>query len=792
MRAWILCALAAPLFAQPAEEPKRLPVQRVVLYKNGVGYFEHVGKVKDNEEVTIRFTSGQLDDALKSITLLDLNGGRISAVNYGTSAPLDRQFGELRLNPGEKASLQELLGALRGAKLEVKSGTNVITGRLLSVERKTRMNGGTTLEVDYVSLVTETGEVKTTEVSPGFAVKLLERDIAGQVSKYLDLLGASRAADERLMRIRTAGTGERRLLVSYISEVPVWKATYRIVLPSKPNEKPLLQGWAIIDNTVGQDWENVKLSLVAGAPQSFVQKLSQPLYARRPEVSFRGEAALTPQTFQSATNPNGAALWGIVTDASGGVVPNASVVVYDSLGQVAGRATTGPSGLYSFPALPDGPARLQVQASGFRTAHLNNIAINSNASQQSNVRLDVGSVSEAVEVNADAAVLNTSASMVRGNASRNVGGNNALGGGGALGKGGAGDRRWFSAPGAVAGSMAETLQSSTSSAQAQDLGDLFEYQLKEPVTIRRSQSALVPIANTPIEVEKVSVWNSQSPSPRPVRSLWLNNTSGLTLDGGAFSVLEQETFAGEGIFDPIRAGEKRLISYASDLAVTASQKPSGGPEQITRCRVAKGLLVHEFETRDERTYSFRNEDSAARTILVEHPARAGYELRSAVKPVETTPRLLRFRVAVAPKSTANLEVTEVRPNKVEYHISNLTPEQIQVFVSRRSISPEIETALRGILAQKERIKSFESQAEATEAKMAAIYDDQQRLRENIKALRGSAEEKALLVRYTRQLDEQENQLAELRKAKERSEKQQEAEEEKLDKMIAALTFDIRL
>src|ERR1700740_3356060 len=99
--------------ATSGAESTRLPVKRVVLYKNGVGYFEHLGPVRGNQDVTIPFTSVQLNDVLKSLTVLDLNGGRITGVGYGSAAPADRQLGELRLPAGEKASLTDFLGALR-------------------------------------------------------------------------------------------------------------------------------------------------------------------------------------------------------------------------------------------------------------------------------------------------------------------------------------------------------------------------------------------------------------------------------------------------------------------------------------------------------------------------------------------------------------------------------------------------------------------------------------------------------------------------------------------------------
>ncbi len=183
------------------------PVKRVVLYKNGVGYFEHQGPVNGNQDVAISFTSGQLNDVLKSLTVLDLDGGRIAGVGYGSSAPIDRQLGDLRLPIGEKTTLTEFLGALRGAKLEIRNGTTTVTGRLLSVERKTRMGAGATLEVDYVALMTDSGEVKTTEVSPSFSVRLLEKGLSGKVDRFLDLISSGREADIRQMVVSTEGRG---------------------------------------------------------------------------------------------------------------------------------------------------------------------------------------------------------------------------------------------------------------------------------------------------------------------------------------------------------------------------------------------------------------------------------------------------------------------------------------------------------------------------------------------------------------------------------------------------------
>src|SRR5215471_12727489 len=288
------------LLANAAETPvEKLPVRRVVLYKNGVGYFEHNGRVRGSQELKIDFTSGQLNDVLKSLTVLDLNGGKISGVGYNSVAPIAEQLKSLRLPLGESTTLAGFLNALRGTRVDVRSGAVLTSGRLLSVEEKVTHKGPEeTGKVLEVSLVTAAGEVRTFPLSSAISVRVADHDLNDEIAKYLSLVSSARDQDIRQMSIATNGAGDRNIFVSYISEVPVWKSTYRILLPTKPDDPPLLQGWAIVDNTVGEDWKDVELSLVAGAPQSFIQELSKPLYTRRPVIELPETAMLTPQTHE--------------------------------------------------------------------------------------------------------------------------------------------------------------------------------------------------------------------------------------------------------------------------------------------------------------------------------------------------------------------------------------------------------------------------------------------------------------------------------------------------------------
>lgn len=781
--------------AEPSDESNlsaaKLPVRRVVLYKNGVGYFEHLGRVRGNQDVHVDFTSAQLNDVLKSLTVLDLSGGRITGVDYNSEAPLARRLATLRLALGEKPTTAEFLGALRGARLEVRNGNGpALSGKLLSVERKTRTGTNWTVETDEISLITEAGEVRTVDLNPSTAVRVVDKDLQVEVGRYLSLIASSRDQDVRRMTISTTGNGERNLYVSYISEVPIWKTTYRIVLPSKADKKPLLQGWAIVDNTVGEDWDGVELSLVAGAPHSFIQQLSEPFYGRRPVVPLPESVQLSPQTHAATLMRGNGMLSGVVTDPSGAVVPGSLVRLLDESNNVIAQTSADSNGQYSFSDITVGSYRLEVERQGFKKIAIAGLNV-SPGENQWNPRLQLGAATEMVEVTAEASTLNTTASTIAGTAGKlsavanrpHVGIDSGSGGG------------IYAMPpppppGPSVASLEAAREMSEAAASGQELGDLFEYKLKDRVTLKKNQSALVPIAQTEIEAEKVSLWSGTTGSGRPLRGLWLKNTSPLTFDGGSFSVLQDEVFAGEGLTDPIKPGERRLISYATDLGLLVEASKNSQPQHVTRVKISKGVLTQISELHERTLYVARSQDEAESTLIIEHSARPDWNLaKGAPDPEEKAPGEYRFRMEVPPKATASLPIEEVRTLSTAYQLANLDDEQIGVFVKQGTITPEMAQALGKISAQKAVVAKLEEEMENRQKDIDRIVEDQGRLRENMKALRGSAEEKALLQRYTKQLDDQETQLEALRKKIRDTEAQRDQANNQLEKMIDDLQVE---
>jgi hypothetical protein len=204
-------------------------------------------------------------------------------------------------------------------------------------------------------------------------------------------------------------------------------------------------------------------------------------------------------------------------------------------------------------------------------------------------------------------------------------------------------------------------------------------------------------------------------------------------------------------------------------------------------------MVRTSELREKNTFTIRNEDALPRTLIVEHPVRSGWNLsKDTLRPEETSLGAYRFRVIVGPKQATNLEINESHALDTRIELSDITDDQLALMVKDGDVNPAIEQALREILKQKDQIASLDSEAEKRDKEIEGIYNDQQRLRENLKALKGSAEEKALTQRYTQQLSDQETHLGKLNAEKEDFEKKSAEAQEKLDKTIEGLAIEATL
>jgi hypothetical protein len=289
---------------QAVKPASALPIDQVVLYSSGVGYFQRAGKVQGNARIDLAFQVQDINDLLKSMVLRDLAGGQVSAVSYDSQDPVDKTLKSFAINLQGNPSYSAILNQARGERIEaVLQQTNTtqpgtLTGSILGVEQQKQQVGkDQTVEVDVLNMWCAEG-IRSVKLADVQRLRFLNPVLDGEVRKALETLALGHDTQKKAVSLSFTGEGERDVRVGYVVESPIWKTSYRLVLGK--DGKPYLQGWAIVENPSDEDWSSVGMVLISGRPISFRMDLYQPLYVPRPLIEPELFASLRPPSYEGA------------------------------------------------------------------------------------------------------------------------------------------------------------------------------------------------------------------------------------------------------------------------------------------------------------------------------------------------------------------------------------------------------------------------------------------------------------------------------------------------------------
>lgn len=678
----LLATLRAPL-APAAVDGDLLPLSRITLYRSGVGAFERQGLVQDAAQVQLRFDVSQINDILKSLQLLDLDGGRVDSVSYASKDPLKRRLNSFNVPIADAPSVPELLSRLRGSALRVETFAGHFEGTILAVETRTVSAGKDKEPVPapFVSLVTSTG-IRTIAISDIQSFELLDKALAAELGKALAAVADARADRVKTVDLSLSGNGARRVVVRYVHETPVWKTSYRLLLPDSPAKaddaaKPApakdqltLQGWAIVENTTDNDWKDVRLSLVSGRPVSFQMDLSEPLYLARPTVPVPTIPGVRPKTFDGGLSEPRTA---------------------DSVAFEGGEFR---------------PSTSQVQD---RLSLINEMAAKAGAG--------AGRRSD-----------------------QNLGMPRAL---------------------AAAAISAEDLQqySPAAAARAGEVGEVFFFEVTNPVTVERQRSAMIPFLTSPLEGRRVSIFNHADRADHPMRGVEITNTSSVQLLPGPLAVFDGTAYAGDAQIGQVSPGDKRLLAYALDLDVGVISKFDNN-SNITKVRIIDGVYEVTSKSRNTATFTFTNKDlKRERTIVVEHPKLNGWMLVGDLKPAEQTQDLYRFEVNADAGKPAGITIAQEQIQSQRVGLANYNVDQLLSWHKAGRLSDAVLAAARDLAKRQAEVRDAERALSLLDEKININTAEQTRVSQTMERLPQNAE---LYNDYMKELKEATTTLKTLR------------------------------
>ena len=659
-RLWPAC------FLLPVLSAADLPITQVTLYKHGVAHLERSGELRPGETARLDFKPDDMNDVLKSLTVTDRNGGMVNGVRYDSSDPLEKRLEDFPFRLGAGASLAAFLDQMKGARIELKLGAGDAAGVIISARVVQESDKDRSSQREVLVLLMDSGDIRSFDLGAASAVKLSDPKLQTQLAAYLTVLNQSHARDRRSVYIDAIGSGTRQLTASYMTPAAVWKSSYRLMFGAAG--EPTLEGWAIIDNTSGDDWNNVRLAVVSGKPVSFISKLYEPRYVQRPVAELAENQAAAPVVYQGAME-----------------------------------------------AAKDNKAFAAPQAAQARIGgNLRDLPLNSRA-------LDLV------------------------------------------------------APSSFGGT-----------ADGRQAGELFEYSFAAPVTVKQGASAMLPFLQQKIGARKLLVY-SESYGLNPRDAAELTNSTGKTLDGGPVTVYDTGSYAGEALVETLPMGDKRLISYGVDLGTRVTTAFDSSQAVVREIHFRRGVLTTRSALQETKTYTIRNVDPKAKTLVIEHNQRPGYTLLER-KPSETTPSAYRFEVKLAAAGTETFPVREERVYDQSVAMTSLTSDVLATYVQNKALSETARRQLDQIAQRKIQVATNDAAIRQAEADVTSLTQDQNRLRSNIESLNRVSGQQDQVQAYARQLAAAETKLAALRDTQSDLRKKKAALESDLNSLLERTDF----
>ncbi len=323
-------------------------------------------------------------------------------------------------------------------------------------------------------------------------------------------------------------------------------------------------------------------------------------------------------------------------------------------------------------------------------------------------------------------------------------------------------------------------------ATGEEIGDLFEYKIERPMTVLRDRSALIPIVQTKMDGERVSIYNEAVRRDRPMGGMLLKNTSGLTLESGSLTVLDRDAYAGESLMDRLKPKEERFISYALDLGTLVTVTNMEDEESAKSIKSYNGVFeVHYFQS-NKKTFKLSNQTDRKKVIYVEYPVNKDWVLSPETpKPEIVTQRYYRFRVELDPLEKKDLTVSERQSTYDSYQLSNLTRQDLDNFILLKYITAATKEKLQKLIDLRVQISQIQTTLAGFDNEERRISEDQKRLRENIEALSKTPEAKALITRYIEKVNVQETRIEAITKERETLNAQKQELERQLSAQIRA-------
>lgn len=297
-------------------------------------------------------------------------------------------------------------------------------------------------------------------------------------------------------------------------------------------------------------------------------------------------------------------------------------------------------------------------------------------------------------------------------------------------------------------------------ASGDERGALFAYHITHPVSVARGQSAMALIVSRRLPARRELLYSGVKHPRHPVAALRFSNATGLTLERGPVTVLENGDYAGEAVLPFTRAGDELIVPYAVELGIEVAEERRGERRTASVRLEGEYLRIEEHEL-SITDYELVNTLDRAVAVTLEHSRNPAFDVVGPRPPEEERASFARWRVPCEPHARTRFTVTERRLLSRFESVRGLTGEQLREFLANRLLDVDTVKALGAALKLYQQINAAQEKLQQLGLRRDEVYKRQQQIRSNLEPLGREGEEGALRQRYVATLNELENRLAAL-------------------------------
>ncbi|MBI3408813.1 MAG: DUF4139 domain-containing protein [Planctomycetes bacterium] len=781
-----------------------LPIRQVVLFNSGVGYFQREGDVLGNARVDLTFPSAEINDLLKSLVLQDLGGGKISTVNYDSHDPIDRILHSFALDLNNNPTFSQILNQARGEKIDVfrvekkDAQPAKITGTIVGMETHQKATDkGAVVNVEILNLSGPNG-LQALPLDEVVGVKFLNPTLDSEFQRALKVLAGTHDSMKKTVSLGFNGNGNRAVRVGYVVERPIWKTSYRLRLDQ--GGKLSIQGWALVDNTSDDDWNDVRMVLVSGKPISYQMNLYEPLYIPRPFVEPELFASLRPPVYSGAMEMDraekadkkaleapqgsgGKALQdamqrreqNLAAQSPASNLPNIqSKLTYEELQerrrqqQEKGKDAKKVGGFIAGLNFKEG---IQSVASAEDIGDYFQYVLDQKITlpRQKSAMLPI--LDQTID-GAKVSIYNESIQAkfpLLGLRLKNTSGQSLTQGPITVYDGGtyAGDTRILDLqPGeerllSYALDQTTEIKTDVKETPSPDLNFKIDqaqlaarYKLQQTKTYtikNRSTHDRTVILEHPIRES----WNLLSPAKPAEKS---RNVYRFTVPVPAGQTVKQDVVEEQARLDQVALGGAPFPLYAIGLGITVKPVINVDEPKLTGLRINKGVVVASHKIRESKTYFVQNLSEQDRNFTVDHIVRPDWTRLAQEGDNQRGPAVHRFVLKVAKGKTGDQQVIEehIQTDKGKV-LKEFSEAKLREWLANPVPSSDVKAALNKALGLAGKVQESRKKLDGLEKQLEASSKDQARLRENLKIIPQSSEHyKKFLEKFVSQESQIEN------------------------------------